>query len=385
MGACVQPVGMKTPAPSPGAGFATGGEGGRGAYLDTPIGSSLPQVFEGRTVDGEENLRRKNKYKHIVPVAMALIRNGEKDAGKALLSCGRYFKLKDFPCGTVRLVPFPCDSVFCPDCAARRSKPLQDRILKRLDQKKHGYFFLTLTVRSWQELNREAIDRLVDMFRQLRESQEWLHAGISGGVYSIEATYTHAGWHPHLHILIETKRGYFAPVHLEGFKKQWFKITQGSHVIHISRMHGKTAKGGKTRRINRSALRELVKYATKGADFSDRPDRVLEFFHAFKSVRRMQSFGSCLEIAKEAEKELREPGQEEPVGCFCGMCSWADGKFVRIVHISETFLTAEGVRQLRLFDSGSDPPPKAEWIDEKSYQIYAKRAEDERQLGLLAN
>jgi len=362
----------KTPARPPARGLRGGIEAEGGPYVHTPIGTSPPQVFVGRTVDGIEKKRKRERFKHIAACAFALLYGGEQDAGKALLSCGRYFQRINFPCGTYRLVPFPCDSVFCPDCAARRSKPLQDKILARMNQEENDYFFLTVTVKSWEELTREAIDRLVRMFRELRESDEWRDAGISGGVYSIESTFTHAGWHPHLHILIETKKGALGLHHVERFKERWLKITGDSRYINLKKMYGKTRKGGKTKRINRSALRELVKYATKSADFSRKPDRVLEFFRAFKGVRRMQSFGSFLGVAKDAEKEANEEHTKEPVGCSCGLCKWSDGKYICKVHITETFLLADGTRQLKLFDSGEGPPdylPVKDWISEKQFQV----------------
>jgi len=205
------------------------------------------------------------------------------------------------------------------------------------------------------ELSREKIDRLVGMFGELRESDEWRESGILGGVYSIEATYTHAGWHPHLHILIETKRGAFGLRHLGRFKERWKKITGDSHYVHLAKMYGKTPKGGKTRKINSSALRELVKYATKASTFSRRGDKVLEFFNAFRNVRRMQAFGSFLGTVKEPEQEEKEK-ETELVGCACGLCRWCDAKPAGLFHISQTVLAFDGTRQLRLFDSGADPP-----------------------------
>ncbi len=352
MEACLQPVRIKTPAPSP-APFA-GGEGGRGAYLDTDRNISR-QVFEGRSIDGYERERKKKRFKHIANIAHALYHADEEQAGLRLLGCGYWFQRFNFGCGTYKLVPYPCDSIFCPQCAARRSKPLQDRILARMDQKNCDYFFLTVTVKSLEDLSREKIDRLVEMFGELRESNEWKQSGILGGVYSIEATYTDAGWHPHLHILIETKRGAFALHHIERFKKRWLAITGDSHVLHLKKMYGISEKGRKTRKIDVGALRELVKYATKSASFSHRGDKVLEFFNAFKSVRRMQAFGSFLGTVKEKEEEDEEKNCEL-VGCACGTCRWRDAKPAGRVHISQTILMFDGTRQLRLFDSGSDPP-----------------------------
>ena len=350
----LQPQGGKSAPLSP-SGVCEGERGGgERAYVHTDRNIS-PEIFFGRSIDGFERERNRQRYKHLANIAHALSEGGEHEAGLRLLGCGAWFRRFNFGCGTYKLVPYPCDSIFCPDCSARRSKPLQDRVLARMDQKNCDYFFLTVTVKSWEELTRAKINRLVAMFGELRESDEWRDAGILGGVYSIEATYTHAGWHPHLHILIETRRGAFALQHLDRFKKRWLSITGNSHVMRLEKMYGKTKKGRKTRKINGSALRELVKYATKSASFACRSDKVLEFFNAFRNVRRMQAFGSFLGTVKEPEQEEKE-NETELVGCACGLCRWCDGKPAGLFHISQTVLAFDGTRQLRLFDSGADPP-----------------------------
>lgn len=347
-----------------------GGAGGRGPYVHTPIGTSSPQVFFGRTVDGIERKRKRERFKHIAACALALIHGGEEDAGKALLSCGRYFKCAVSPCGDTKLIPFPCDSFFCPECAGRRSKPLQERISKKLNQTDHDYFFLTITVKNWERLTNEAVKQLVGQFAKLRETDEW-KAEVSGGAYSVESTFNRSksSWHPHLHVLIETRKR--LPMDwIDGIRAHWRSIT-GSHVLRLEKMYGTDKKGRKTRKVNKRAIRELVKYATKTADFSDRTDCVLEFYRAFKGVRRMQCFGSFLGVDKEAEKEADPSHPENLVGCSCGLCKWADMKFIRKVHISETILLSNGTRQLKLFDSDTGPPDylaAKDWISEKEFQ-----------------
>jgi hypothetical protein len=125
-------------------------------------------------------------------------------------------------------------------------------------------------------------------------------------------------------------------------------------------MYGKNKKGEKTRKINRRGLKEVVKYATKAASFASKPDRVEEFLLAFENVHRMQAFGSFKETFKQADKEAKDgenPKAWEPCGCNCGMCKWADVEWKRnLLHISQTVLALDGTRQLRLFDSGADPP-----------------------------
>jgi len=297
----------------------------------------------------------------LAAISFALQRNGdgkEKQAGLNLLRCGRWFRQLEFPkCEgqTKKLVPFYCDSMFCPQCAGRRSKTLQDRILQKIDQKKFDYFFLTLTVKSWEALTREAIDRLVRMFGKFRESDDWRDAGIVGGVYSIESTFTRAGWHPHLHVLLEVRKGALSRDYLERFKKLWLSITGDSHVIHLEKLHGINEKRRKVRRIDARSLRELVKYATKAASFSHQSDRVLEFYRAFKNVRRAQAFGSFLGSLGE-DKEEKAEKSDEFIGCACGKCRWKDAVPCGLYHVSQTELRANGERQLRLFAFDSSPP-----------------------------
>src|SRR6266852_9238443 len=122
----LQAVRRKTPAPSPGAGFATGGEGGRGAYVHTHRNIS-PYQFDGRTVDERDYDRNRLRYKTLGAVSWALQRSEdgkEKEAGLRLLACDRWFRRITLPCGTSKLVSFHCDSMFCPQCAGRRSKVL---------------------------------------------------------------------------------------------------------------------------------------------------------------------------------------------------------------------------------------------------------------------
>jgi hypothetical protein len=336
-------------------------------------------------VDERERDRNRSRFKTLAAVSFALQRSGdgkEKQSGLNLLRCGRWFRQLEFPkCEgqTKKLVPFHCDSMFCPECAGRRSKTLQDRILGKIDQKKFDYFFLTLTVKSWEALTREAIDRLIGMLRELRESDDWRDAGIVGGVYSIEATYTRAGWHPHLHILIEVRKRALSRDFLARFKMRWLAITGDSYVLHLEKLHGINAKGRKVRRIDARSLRELVKYATKAAGFSHQPNRVLEFYRAFKNVRRAQAFGSYLGSLGE-DKEEKAKKSNEFIGCACGKCRWKDAVPCGLYHVSQTELRADGERQLKLFAFDSSPPesppePEEPKFVDKNLDLFFHQAE----------
>ncbi len=372
----LQPVGMKTPASPPRVGFARGASAEGGPYLDTAIGRSSPQIFEGRTADGEEMLRNRRRFKYIMQVvfALSLSENPEEKAhAKALLACGRYFRKLHFPCGEVKLAPCKCDSPFCPNCSAERAKPLQTKIWERIDQSSCDYWHFTLTVKNQKQISRGSNDDLIRKFRALRNSRVWREQ-VSGGVYSLEATYSSegSGWHPHFHCLIETKKR--LPLDwIFRVRRLWKAITGDSHVIHLERLYSISGRGRKLRRFNRSALKELLKYSTKVADFSDQPAKVLEFYRAFRHQKRVECFGSFRGVIGQIKLESAEK-KSELAGCACGSCKWKDARAgFELIHISQTEFDLNGIRQLRLFDSGHDPPgsPLPETINEEIPAVIA--------------
>jgi hypothetical protein len=356
----MQPQGSKR-APLPESGVLSGRGGGDRPYVHTPIGTSHGHTFTGSTSQYLERERKKFRFKYLMAVVASMARCGREDQARALMSCGRYFERINFPCGSYKLIPHYCDSVFCPECAARRSKPLQEKILGRLNQKKYHYFFLTLTVRNWKDLTNAGLRRLLKQFAKIRGLDAWKKE-VRGGVYSVETTYNSETqeWHPHLHVLLECRQA-LPSEWLGNLKASWRRVT-GSHVIHIERMYGTNQARDKKRRLNRAGLKELVKYATKSASFGHSPELVDTFLTAFENVRRMQSFGSFLGVQKEADKEaekVSDPTEDKfaLVGCKCGMCTWIVGvRCHDLVHISQTVLAFDGSRQLKLFDSGTDPP-----------------------------
>ena len=340
--------------------------------------------FHGTTQEGREIVHRRNRAKHLQDLKDSLDRTGHEKEAHALWTCGRYFSVGRCPDGGHRLAPNPCNSMFCADCAARRSRSLQSRVLSKCQKKGRSYFFLTLTVPNIERLTRGQVDHLIDCFARLRKTRTWKNVkpsrsgttdgasngeaqGISGGVYSVECVYNKVknNWHPHIHALIELPTGKISEAWLDSLKAEWFSITGNAKYLHLMRVYGRSKSGKKLhRRVNRKSLKELVKYVTKCADFADQPDRVSEFLEAFRDVKRIQSFGSFLKVVVEAE---REPGDDRGLlACSCGgEHRHSEFKWFRSpVHISQTVLMSDGSRQLK-FDFArelessqpEEPPP----------------------------
>jgi hypothetical protein len=175
------------------------------------------------------------------------------------------------------------------------------------------------------------------------------YVGISGGIYSVECVYNRArdDWHPHIHAILEMP-GRNPDGWLVELKAEWLRITGDAKYLNLIPVYGRSKRGKKVyRRVNRKALQEVVKYATKAADFADSPERVCEFLRAFKDVRRVQAFGSFLGVFKKPE---REPGDEgKSLKCSCGKehprdaFRWQHNP----VSITKTVEMQDGTRQLK--------------------------------------
>jgi hypothetical protein len=347
-------------------------EGPRGclSYVHTPKATSHCQVFEGTTQDYIDDARMHKRNKYIIELYFALCGCERQKQAQALLSCGKWFTRLDFPCGTYRLLPKHCNFLLCPECCHRRSIPLQRRVVTKLKQSEHDYWHLTITVKNWKMLTNGGLKGLIKMFSKLRHTETWTDY-VTGGLWSLEAIWSESdSWHPHFHVLIETpKRLPMGWIHT--LKDEWREITGDSHVLYLEKMYGLDKKRHRTRKVNLKSVKEIVKYTTKAADFSGRPDLVEEFVSAFENIRRVQAFGSFLGLAREEENaaEQDRPEGSDLVGCACGECHWSDGKACRIqFHISQTKIVTGDIRQLRLFDSGMDPPmPFEDQIDENTY------------------
>ena len=199
--------------------------------------------------------------------------------------------------------------------------------------------------------------KLGNDFSKVRRTKVWNEIptrkggslGISGGVYSIESNFKDAGgtWNPHLHILIEST-GRLPKSWIHRLRAEWFRITGNAKVVHLDPVYSVSRTGRKLyHKVSKKAIRELVKYTTKCADFSRSPERVDEFLTAFENVRRVQTFGSFHGVDEDPENE---PGSYEPglIGCKCGKCTSKDGEISAVpVHVSDTVLMADGTRQLK--------------------------------------
>jgi hypothetical protein len=341
-----------------------GGEGRRGAkaegrgakrrYLDTTSNISQGFGIVGTTENYVDEVLPEKLRESLV---LSLQRCGRDKEAKALATCGKYFDVW-FKEPDAVLIPCPCNSPFCPECANRRSLPMRKKLEGMVNRRGRSYWFLTLTVPNQEKITRADMTRISKSFAKLWESDVFQSFAdgprsepmrIFGGVRSIECTWDgpwdgrRGGWHPHIHVLLECPKK--LPLSwLDAVKAKWLEITGVAKFVHLQEAYYVTKEGKKKKkRLNRKALRELCKYVTKSASFAHDHLLVDEFLTAFKGLRRVQFFGDYFgEAAKEFE---REPGCDlEQIRTKLT----ADG-YHRVpfkAHLSDTFLTADGTRQL---------------------------------------
>jgi hypothetical protein len=373
----LQPLAGKLP-PVPRAGFAAGGEaeGGRAtARYVHKIGTS-PNVlgFRGLTVEGRELERMSKRDSLTRQVVTSLNRCGREKQAKALATCGQYFDVWAKSTGEVKLLPCPCDSMFCPACANRRSVPLIRKLKGMVNKPERSYWFLTLTVSNTENLSRHDISDISEQFAELLawlaekdfRDEEGNPLRVCGGARSIECVYNRRlkSWHPHIHVLLEMPRR--VPFWwVEVVKMAWFQLTGGARYVNLKRAYSVTKRGEKKYNVlNAKALKEVCKYVTKCAGFAGNHLLVDEFCRAFKGVRRIQCFGSflCKSASGVAGGTEREAGDDSDAELRLSDSGYRKLPFK--AHLSDTRMRADGTRQLTFafmqrveaYQQATDPP-----------------------------
>lgn len=132
-------------------------------------------------------------------------------------------------CGHPVHVPVRCGLRFCSVCsasAAGRARSRLQWIINNFEkQKRKRWKFLTLTLRSTEDLSKQ-LEHLISSFRKLRNRRLWKDS-VTGGLYVVELTHSPKGWHCHLHVIMQSS--YIPQYHLS---RVWNAIS-GSPVVDI--------------------------------------------------------------------------------------------------------------------------------------------------------
>lgn len=175
-------------------------------------------------------------------------------------------------CGRTISVPVSCGNRFCQVCNGPRKRKIRGKLSGFINTRKlrprDTFKMLTLSVASTEDLKAQ-IDLLVASFRRLRQRAFWRNR-VRGGLSVIEVTHSDAGWHAHIHAIIESA---FLPYNelLSG----WI-----------------AASGGRGCHVKAIPPQAITAYVTKYVTKSDMPEALqLQASDALKGRRLFQPFG----------------------------------------------------------------------------------------------
>lgn len=170
-----------------------------------------------------------------------------------------------------------CHDRFCRPCAAFRGRVIANNVAAFLDRRE--YRFVTFTIKTTDLTLKEGVDKLYRSFAAIRRSKLWTER-VRGGcaVCEVKPKAGGAGWHPHLHCIVEGK---YLP--LKPLRKLWMKITGDSFIVDV--VYGRSAD---------DAARYVAKYIAKPFDdgTTRAPHRLLEAIVALHGRRLLTTFGT---------------------------------------------------------------------------------------------
>lgn len=201
--------------------------------------------------------------------------------GSKLSGCCRFPTLeKSASTDQVRICPGRCKHRLCPHCAriATNEKTRKVRLIATLMDDPR---FITLTIRSIKgESLKAMLDRFNDFFRQFRASKDWKNH-VVGGLAVTEITRNEAGWHVHMHCLVD---GIYWPQ--PKALATWETIVGDRAGVDIRKVHG----------VN-SVARYVAKYLAKESSVDNWPTtQVMDFCLATHGLRTLRTFGNCYRI-----------------------------------------------------------------------------------------
>jgi hypothetical protein len=271
-------------------------------------------------------------------------------------------------CRHVRTFYNRCENFFCPICAARLARDRRESIKlwsDRIGQPKH----LVLTVVSVKEADNDYVRKIKSDFHKLR-MQEWAKKGgmdwtvthirpddpnpepmpgrkrrrgklsvwrgtadgtrstpWRGGLWSMDVTLGPAGWHFHLHAIVDSR--FIDRARLE---REWAKLrNQPEAIVRVYDVRGK------------DYAAEVCKYACDGVQIGNWPaDRIAQFIDALSGERLFGTFGTLYKQRAEWRGDVEAVHADRNV-CECGCAQW---KFY-----------SESEWQWEQCKSGGAPPP----------------------------
>lgn len=264
------------------------------------------------------------------------------------------FCFRCFGCGGRKLgQPMGCNARWCPLCCRKlRESNIAHvkELMRAVDERRKfsarapaRWRFVTLTVRSQRDLLQ--MRKFVAECWSKLTRRKWWRDNVRACITAFEVTHTAAGWHVHIHALVDA----FVP--RTWLVKTWERITCGEGLDagqHVSEPKG----------TREAIARELSKYVGKdlGGHFAENPgafgvagseERLAEFIQATERFRALRSYGDAYYAAEVSER----------CGVLCEECK-QPMEFERVVWMSPEQLTnaRKAQRGRRASDPATAPP-----------------------------
>ena len=234
------------------------------------------QVFQDISKTGKDRKWKERKLKNI-ELASQLDILGYRSFER-VFQCAEVLKFVEQSDGTKKLYQsYFCKNKLCALCNWRRSMKYSYQASKIVEeamvrQPKGRFLFLTLTVKNvtGQELNKSMTDILIGFNRLMKYKK--VDKNLIGFLRATEVTYSKKldSYHPHLHVLLMVKPGYFRSkadyLNQEEWTELWQKAMKLDYtpLVDIRAVKADKGKGLK------GAILETAKYPVKPFDVTDK-------------------------------------------------------------------------------------------------------------------
>lgn len=210
--------------------------------------------------------------------------------------------------GLVRVRANHCNLRWCPLCARSKSWIYSQQLIPWLNSARYPKF-LTLTAKHREDDLRDQIDDLYDAFKRLRR-RSIFKKNVFGGVWFfqiVKSSKTQA-WHPHIHILIDSKY-----IKQQTLSDEWLSVTGDSFIVDIRAVKDK-----------KKAIEYASRYVARPMSLRGLSDtEMLELFDSFHNRRLCGAFGSARGISFNA-KNLDQSGEWVKIGTYESVMRFVD-------------------------------------------------------------
>ena len=233
------------------------------------------QVFQDISKTGKDRKWRERKLKNI-ELAGQLDILGYRSFER-VYQCAEVLKFVEQSDGTKKLYQsYFCKNKLCALCNWRRSMKYSYQASKIVEeamirQPKGRFLFLTLTVKNviGQELNQAMTDILIGFNRLMKYKK--IDKNMIGFLRATEVTYSKKldSYHPHLHVLLMVKPGYFRSKDDYLNQEEWTELWQKAMKLDYTPMVDiRAVKADKGKGL-KGAILETAKYPVKPFDVID--------------------------------------------------------------------------------------------------------------------